>query len=359
MRSASERTWGLLTLALIIIVIGILAWTALFLSDFGERVGASFSAASTRTLGVPCSANLANVINSDSKSTPTTFLLGSCTYSANTTLRPQQGDEIAGIAGQVKSRPLRGTYPDGLTTKIVATGGLDVIIKPQGLFRMSWVDCSGANYTGSSGSGVCVAAGSMADTSEIRASYIHDNEGAGISNGRGTFVDVEATRNGSTASSGFIAAGLKCVNFCEVSSGWFHGNTGNGIWCDSGCDATSGSAHPNGFWVHNVEASENGGAGVRYENATTKALIEDSHIWGNSKLVNRAGITLRDAQNATVRNNIFAGAGYAHNQAPKNIAIRADSSGRVATKNISIVGNTLNGESIRYCGGPVTCSANN
>jgi hypothetical protein len=315
------------------------------------------NAATDRDRIVRCDENIANVINSDSKSIATRFVLGPCTYTVSAEMRLSDGDEIWGVPGErIAMRPVRGTYPVGIKSTLQAAPGVAVIVRPQGYFYTEWVRYTGADFKGSSATGVGIAGGSMADTSRVSASLFDHNEGVGVSNARGTFVNVEATQNGSTASQGFIAAGIKCLNFCEVSGGYYHNNTGNGIWCDSGCEANS--AHLKGFWVHGVEASENGGAGVRYENATTKALIEGNHVWGNSKMVNRAGITLRDAQNATVDNNVFAGGVYAHNQSPKNIAVRADSSGRVATKNISITRNALNRESIRFCGVPVACSGN-
>lgn len=314
----------------------------------------------TRIVNVGCTEDLDQTVNQDAPDTATRFELGACAYPVSTTLQPESGDTIIGVEGQILQRPVRGTDPAGLSSAIEAsgTGSLAVIMKPRGHFEMEWVDCSGAHFDGTSGSGVCIAGGNLADTSQFKNLYIHHNDGAGVTSARGVWTNVESAFNGGSGSLGFIAAGIKGRNFYEVSGGWFHGNTGNGLWCDSGCDPSSSGTHPNGFYVHNVDASDNDGAGVRYENSRTKALIEDSHIWGNSKVVNRAGISVRDAQNATIENNIFDGQGYAHNQAPDNIGIRADSGGRIPTKNILIRGNDLNGEQIKSCGGPVSCQSN-
>jgi hypothetical protein len=304
---------------------------------------------------IPCNADIDQAINSDSKTTATRFVLGACTYTVSQEMRLFAGDGIVGVEGTIEERPVHGTYPTGIKSTLQAAPGVAVIAKPNGHFYSEWVRYTGADFKGSSGTGVGIAGGSMADSSVIKASLFDNNEGAGISSAHGTFTDVEAAFNGSSASAGFIAGGIKARSQVHISGGYFHSNIGNGVWCDSGCDPTGS---PNGFYVHDAELSENTGAGARYENSTTGALIENNHVWGNSTEVNRAGITLRDAQNATVQNNIFAGSGFAHNQAPKNIAVRADSSGRVATRNILIAGNDLNGESIRYCGGPVACPGN-
>jgi hypothetical protein len=314
----------------------------------------SMADAATRTVNVPCSANIANAVNSDSKTIATRFDLGACTYTVSQEMRLFDGDEIVGEPGEIAARPVHGTYPTGIKSTLQAAPGVAVIAKPNGHFYSEWVRYTGADFKGSSGTGVGIAGGSMADSSVIKASLFDNNQGAGISSAHGTLMDVEAAFNGSSASAGFIAGGIKARSQVHISGGYFHSNIGNGVWCDSGCDP---SVHED-FYVHDAELSENTGAGARYENSTTGALIENNHVWGNSTEVNRAGITLRDAQNATVQNNIFAGSGFAHNQAPKNIAVRADSSGRVATRNILIAGNDLNGESIRYCGGPVDCPGN-
>jgi hypothetical protein len=63
-----------------------------------------------------------------------------------------------------------------------------------------------------------------------------------------------------------------------------------------------------------------------------------------------------------VEGNIFAGAGYPHNQAPDNVAVIASDSGRSNRpnlENITVRNNVLNGEEIRDCGEPVTCTNNN
>jgi hypothetical protein len=304
---------------------------------------------------VRCDENIANVINSDDKAKATRFVLGPCTYTVSQEMRLFDGDEIVGVPGSRGMRPVRGTYPVGIKSTLQAAPGVAVIVRPQGHFYTEWVRYTGADFKRSSATGVGIAGGSMADTSQVKLSLFDLNEGAGVSNARGTFIDVEAAFNGSSASETFIGGGIKATNQIHVAGGYYHDNVGNGVWCDVGCDRTSS---PNGFWVHGADLSGNTGGGVRYENAETNALIEDNHVWGNATSKNRGGVSVRDAQNAVIRNNIFAGVGYKHNQEPDNVAIYASDSGkstRPNLKNIEIYPNTLNRERIKSCGGPVIC----
>ena len=78
-----------------------------------------------------------------------------------------------------------------------------------------------------------------------------------------------------------------------------------------------------------------------------EALIENNEVHGNSPDAERGGISVRDAQNATIQNNRF---GIPHNS--RNIAISASDSGRSSRPNlldIVIMNNTLNGEIIKGC----------
>jgi hypothetical protein len=90
-------------------------------------------------------------------------------------------------------------------------------------------------------------------------------------------------------------------------------------------------------------------------------------VHGNSPDANRGGISVRDAQNATIQNNRFgpvtiADVAYLPNS--RNVAIIAADSGRADRPdlfNIDIVNNTLNGETIKGCELPdtvVACAGN-
>jgi hypothetical protein len=293
------------------------------------------------------------------------FQLGNCNYNVNETLKLRPGDGLLGVVGSTAKRPVRGAYPTNLTSTITCVNNLDQGIKPAGggQITIRWVRVTGCEFDGSSGSGVGLAMGSAADNSVVEYSRFDHNTGVGISNARGVYNYVEVDHNGSEASVRFIAGGIKANRFSEVKNSWAHDNVGNGLWCDNGCAPASSTLFPNGYWVHNVEASANTGAGIRYENAPTKTLIEDSHVYGNSTVQNRGGIDVRDGQNALVRNNIAGGNGYPHNS--DNIFIRATDSGkadRTNLQNVDIVNNVLAGEVIKGCELPdniVACSGNN
>jgi hypothetical protein len=99
---------------------------------------------------------------------------------------------------------------------------------------------------------------------------------------------------------------LKAINEGEVRNSYVHDNQGNGIWCDEYCHDSAGQ--PNGFWVHDNLVVDNGRAGIRYENVgdvadAGEALIENNEVHGNSLDAARGGISVRDAQNATIQNN--------------------------------------------------------
>jgi hypothetical protein len=108
----------------------------------------------------------------------------------------------------------------------------------------------------------------------------------------------------------------------------------------------------------------NGRAGIRFESVggsnAGEAMIEYNEVHGNSfGDVKRGGISVRDAQNATIRYNRF---GNPHNSG--NVAIIASDSGRSDRPNlfnIDILNNILNGEIIKGCELPdtvVECARN-
>ena len=115
------------------------------------------------------------------------------------------------------------------------------------------------------------------------------------------------------------------------------------------CQDSPTTTHPNGFWVHDNLVVDNGRAGIRFENVggsnAGEALIEKNEVYHNSLDEKRSGISVRDAQNATIQNNRF------DNNA-RDVAIIASDSGRSSRPNLSnidILTNTLNGEIIKGC----------
>jgi hypothetical protein len=137
----------------------------------------------------------------------------------------------------------------------------------------------------------------------------------------------------------------------EVKNSYIHDTQGNGLWCDGGCVDASNLP---GFYVHHNLVVNNDRAGVRYENSTNAALIEFNEVHGNSYAANRGGVSVHDAQDALVRNNVFGPATIADVSYDANAvaAIRCSdsgSSGRPNLQNVAIVDNVLNTETIKGC----------
>jgi Right handed beta helix region len=110
--------------------------------------------------------------------------------------------------------------------------------------------------------------------------------------------------------------------------------------------------------VHDNLIVNNGRAGIRFERVgdvadAGEALIENNEVHGNSRDARRGGISVRDAENATIRNNRFGTAtiaGVAYQPNSRNVAINASDSGRTDRPdlfNIVIADNILNGEVIK------------
>jgi hypothetical protein len=199
----------------------------------------------------------------------------------------------------------------------------------------------------------------MSNSSSHYGIEVMNNDAAGITNARGTFERVEFTRNTLDPDAlGFIGAAMKAPTEVEVKNSYIHETQGNGLWCDQSCvDSTN---HPNGFWVHDNLVVNTGRAGIRFENVGGsnggKALIENNEVHDNgSPDAIRGGIDVRDAQNATVRNNRFGAvtiAGVDYGRSYGSLAIRATDSGRTDRPNlynIDLLNNTLNGEIIKGC----------
>jgi hypothetical protein len=151
---------------------------------------------------------------------------------------------------------------------------------------------------------------------------------------------------------GFIASGIKALTEVEVKNSYIHDTQGNGLWCDGGCVDASNMLP--GFYVHHNLVVNNDRAGVRYENSTNAALIEFNEVHGNSYKANRGGVSVHDAQDALVRNNVFGPATIANVSYDANAvaAIRCSDSGRSGRpnlQNVVIGGNVLNGETIKGC----------
>jgi Right handed beta helix region len=339
----------------------------------------SADAQEQRIVDIPCGQDIAATINADPKDTPTDFVLGAdCPFVTSETIVPSDGDEVECAVSPTFVQ--RGPAFDP-TTKCTVAGdaGVENVFRPIGkggttaTVRFEGIKITGGEFTGSSGTGAAIAEGSMSDASYHYGIEVMDNEAAGILSAKGTFDHVELTNNTLDPDAlGFIGSGMKARNEVEVRNSYVHDTQGNGIWCDNSCHDSAN--HPNGFWVHDNLVVRNGRAGIRFEevgevSTAGEALIENNEVHDNSFDANRGGISVRDAQNATIKNNhfgdvIIGGVKYPANS--RNVAIVASDSDhfrRPDPKNIRITKNDLTGktitETIKGCGGTVTCSNNN
>jgi hypothetical protein len=339
-------------------------------------LAAVFLMGADRVVPVSCGQDLDAIVNADDPTIGTTFQLeGPCTYTVDTMMVLNDGDEIAGPEGSfIERAPAFDPEP---TVTIEGSEGLSKVIRAKGTVHLEWVKIVGGTgqyaLDGSpvAGTGSGLAMGMASNTSSLYAVHITGSDGAGITNAHGTFdsIELDDTTNNPDFL-GFIGSGLKAINEVEVRDSYIHDNQGNGLWCDEFCHDSAD--HLNGFWVHDNLVVNNDRAGIRFERGgdvadAGEALIENNEVHGNSRKLSRGGIDIRDAQNALVRNNVFGAktiAGVAYPRNRDRMAIRATDSGRSDRPNlfnVDIVGNVLNGEVIKGCEKPdtvVECSGN-
>ncbi|HSK84532.1 MAG TPA: right-handed parallel beta-helix repeat-containing protein [Rubrobacter sp.] len=356
--------WGLVTAAIML---------ALILAFY------SLANAATPIVNIPCGQDIDARINADPRGTASRFVLGAdCTFLASATIVPSNGDEVACAVAPTFVQ--RGPAFDPTTRCTVAgNSSVENVFRPIGqggttaTVRFEGIKITGGNYTGSTGSGAAIAEGSMTNLSSHYGIEVMNNEAAGILSAKGTFERVEFTNNTLVSNAlGVIGSGMKARNEVEVKNSYIHDTQGNGLWCDNFCEDSPTATHPKGFWVHHNLVVNNGRAGIRFErvgdvSTAGEALIEYNEVHSNSPNENRGGISVRDAQNATIQNNRFGevtigGVKYLANA--RNVAIIASDSGRSDRPNlfnIDKVNNTLNGEIMKGCELPdtiVACSGN-
>ena len=314
-----------------------------------------------RVVPVSCGQDLDATVNADDATVGTRFRLeGPCTYTVDTMVELENGDQIAGPAGSFIERgPAFDPEP---TVDIVGDAGVSSVIRARGTVRVKWVKIVGgtgeysAGGSPVAGTGSGLSMGMSSNDSSLYAVHITGSDAAGITNAHGTFERLELDDTTQDPNFlGFNGSGLKAVTEIEVRDSYVHDNQGNGLWCDEYCHDSA--SHPNGFWVHDNLVVDNGGAGIRYErvgevSTAGETLIENNEVHQNSLKLSRGGIDIRDAQNALVRNNVFGAktiANVAYSPNANGVAIRATDSGRSDRpdlRNVDIVGNKLNGETI-------------
>src|ERR671917_646668 len=313
-------------------------------------------------VNIPCDQDIDATINAADRGTASRFVLeADCTFVASETIVPSDGDEVECAVAPTFVQ--RGPAFDPTTYCTVAgNSSVENVFRPIGqggttaTVRFEGVKITGGNYTGSTGSGAAIAEGSMTNTSSHYGIEVMDNEAAGILSAKGTFERVELTDNTNDPDAlGFIGSGLKARHEVEVKNSYVHDTQGNGLWCDNSCEDSAVGQ----FSVHDNLVVNNGRAGIRWENIggtnAGEALIENNEVHNNSPEEPRGGISVRDAQDAQILNNRFGEVTIGGVQYPPNdraVAIIASDSGRSDRPNlwnIDIIGNILNGETIRGC----------
>jgi hypothetical protein len=327
-------------------------------------LSALFLIGADREVPVPCGQDLDAIINADDPTIGTRFQLEEgCTYPVDTTLALNEGDEIAGPQATFIERPP--AFDPEPTATILGSEGLSNVIRARGTVRLEWVKIIGgtgeyaADGSPLAGTGSGLAMGMASDDSSLYAVHITGSDAAGITNAHGTFDSIELDDTTQDENFlGFTGSGLKAITEVELKNSYIHDNQGNGIWCDVFCQDSQ--SHLNGFWVHDNLVVNNGRAGIRFERVgdvteAGEALIENNEVHANSPEATRGGISVRDAQNATIQNNHFGGATIAEVSYLPNsegVAIRATDSGRSDRPdlwNVVIVDNVMNGELIKGC----------
>jgi hypothetical protein len=327
-------------------------------------LSAVFLMGTDRVVVVGCGQDLDATLNADDPAIGTRFQLeGGCTYLVDTMMVLNEGDEIAGPpATFIERAPAFDPEP---TTTIVGSEGLSHVISARGTVHLEWVKIVGgtgeyaADGSPVAGTGSGLAMGMASNTSSLYAVHITGSDGAGITNAHGTFDRIELDDTTQDPNFlGFIGSGLKAITEVEVKNSYIHDNQGNGLWCDQFCHDSAD--HLNGFWIHDNLVVNNGRAGIRFERVgevadAGEALIENNEVHGNSTDAVRGGVSIHDAQNALVRNNVFGAtiiADVVYLPNAEGVAIRATDSGRPDRPdlvNVDIVDNVVNGEVIKGC----------
>src|SRR5215218_8560459 len=268
-------------------------------------LSALFLMGADRVVVVPCDQDLDAIVNADDPTIATRFQLeGGCTYTVDTMVVINEGDELAGPQATFIGRPP--AFDPQPTVTIVGSEGLSNVIRARGTVRLERVKIVGGTGQYSSdgspvaGTGSALAMGMASNTSSLYAVHITGSDAAGITNARGTFDSIELDDTTQDKKFlGFTGSGLKATTEVEVKNSYIHDNQGNGLWCDVFC--RDSDSHPDGFWVHENLIVNNGRAGVRFERVgdvtdAGEALIENNEVHGNSLELSRGAIDIRDAQ---------------------------------------------------------------
>src|SRR5215208_5839292 len=159
-------------------------------------LAAVFLMGADRVVPVTCGQDLDVIVNADDPTIGTRFQLeGPCTYTVDTMVELNEGDEIAGPEGSFIERgPAFDPEP---TVTILGTQRVSNVIRAQGTVHLEWVNIVGGTGEYSSGgspvagTGSALAMGMASNTSSLYAVHITGTDGAGITNAHGTFERIE------------------------------------------------------------------------------------------------------------------------------------------------------------------------
>jgi len=259
--------------------------------------------------------------------------LAAGTYEVPNDIDLQDGDRIMG-AGMDQ------TFLEGTGAKIVldAQGADDVFLY-------------GLDISGGRGRVVCrpmCGSGFRGGlNNRVESVRLHDNENHGIGGSEEGLVVIDSVldNNGSRGFLGCCAGGIKGGSGFTIRDSQIYSNTGNGLWCDSGCGG--------GFEVYDSEIYDNSRSGIRYEVSDEGAIIEGNRIYGNNTSDppgGHGGIGIIASANARVVGNFFEdnqGAGIVINDTPRG-----------NSHDIVVQDNEMNGDELEGCGASVVCENN-
>ena len=262
-----------------------------------------------------------------------TLCLAAGTYEVPNDIDLQDGDRIMG-AGMDQ------TFLEGTGAKIVldAQGADDVLLY-------------GLDISGGRGRVVCrpmCGSGFRGGlNNRVESVRLHDNENHGIGGSEQGLVVIDSVldHNGSRGFLGCCAGGIKGGSGFTIKDSQIYSNTGNGVWCDSGCGG--------GFEVYNSEIYDNSRSGIRYEVSDDGAIIEGNRIYGNNTSDppgGHGGIGIIASSNARIVGNFLddnLGAGIVINDTPRG-----------NSHDIVVQDNELNGDELEGCGASVVCEGN-
>jgi parallel beta-helix repeat protein len=275
-------------------------------------------------------------------------------YTVDRPIELKAGQTLIGDVGTTKSVGPAVVPVTSVGMKAASTS-MSTMLQPKGdPIRIAWFDI---NVAGAQKAITGPGGGPNLEMDHVK---VHGAKASGIGQYRGSVFDSEIYGNGTdlVAFDGTVS-GIKCNYACEVARSYVHHNPGNGIWCDVGCQSVANQ--PNGFYVHDNVAGDNGRHGIFYENSpkpslnwgdSVKALITNNTVYGNGT----SGISVSDSASGSVRSNTLGktlSGAISHNAGTDIEGIELHSSGRSdkgIQKNALVNDNTMNGELIEGTG---------